>query len=86
MDGLGLKPRVAYGPVRVAVTGGDVLPPLFESIALLGRERTLERLGRRGLVWGQLRAWANIDSRRAGQVGALNGVWGNWQPDGFWFR
>ena len=44
VDGLGLKPRVAYGAVRVAVTGRTVSPPLFESIELLGRERTLERL------------------------------------------
>ena len=44
VDGLGLRPRVAYGPVRVAVTGRTVSPPLFESIELLGRERTLERL------------------------------------------
>jgi glutamyl-tRNA synthetase len=44
VDGLGLKPRVAYGPVRVALTGRTVSPPLFESIELLGRERTLERL------------------------------------------
>jgi glutamyl-tRNA synthetase len=44
VDGLGLKPRVAYGPVRVAVTGSTVSPPLFESIELLGKERTLGRL------------------------------------------
>ena len=44
VDTLGLKPRVAYGPVRVAVTGRTVSPPLFESIELLGRERTLGRL------------------------------------------
>ena len=44
VDGMGLKPRIAYGPVRVAVTGRTVSPPLFESIALLGRERTLARL------------------------------------------
>jgi glutamyl-tRNA synthetase len=44
VDGLGLKPRQAFGPVRVAVTGKTVSPPLFESIELLGRERTLERL------------------------------------------
>jgi glutamyl-tRNA synthetase len=44
VDSLGLKPRVAYGPVRVAVTGQTVSPPLFESIELLGRERTLSRL------------------------------------------
>ena len=44
VDGLGLKPRQAYGPVRVAVTGSTVSPPLFESMALLGRERSLARL------------------------------------------
>lgn len=40
----GLKPRVAYGPVRVAITGRRVSPPLFESMELLGRERSLARL------------------------------------------
>ncbi len=44
VDGLGLKPKHAFGPVRVAVTGRRVSPPLFESLALLGRERTLKRL------------------------------------------
>jgi glutamyl-tRNA synthetase len=44
VDGLGLKPRSAFGPVRVAVTGSTVSPPLFESIELLGRELTLARL------------------------------------------
>jgi glutamyl-tRNA synthetase len=42
--GLGLKPRNAFGPVRVAVTGRTVSPPLFESLELLGRDRTLTRL------------------------------------------
>jgi glutamyl-tRNA synthetase len=46
VDGLGLKPRDAFGPVRAAVTGRRVSPPLFESIELLGRERTLARLTR----------------------------------------
>jgi glutamyl-tRNA synthetase len=44
VDGLGLKPKHAFGPVRVAVTGRRVSPPLFESIELLGHERTLARL------------------------------------------
>lgn len=44
IDGLGLKPKVAFGPVRVAVSGRRVSPPLFESLELLGRERTLVRL------------------------------------------
>ncbi len=41
---LGLKPRKAFGPVRVAVTGSAVSPPLFESMELLGREPALHRL------------------------------------------
>ena len=44
VDGLGIKPRKAYGPVRVAVTGSHISPPLFESLELLGREATLARL------------------------------------------
>ena len=44
VDGLGLKPRNAFGPVRVAVTGRRISPPLFESLDLLGRERSLSRL------------------------------------------
>jgi glutamyl-tRNA synthetase len=44
VEGLGLKPKNAFGPVRVAVTGRRVSPPLFESLELLGRERTLHRI------------------------------------------
>ncbi len=44
VDEIGLKPRNAFGPVRVAVTGRRVSPPLFESLELLGRERSLGRL------------------------------------------
>jgi glutamyl-tRNA synthetase len=44
VDRLGLKPKHAFGPVRVAVTGTTVSPPLFESIELLGRDLTLSRL------------------------------------------
>jgi glutamyl-tRNA synthetase len=44
VDGMGLKPRNAFGPVRVAVTGRRISPPLFESMELLGRERSLGRL------------------------------------------
>ncbi|HEY5059478.1 MAG TPA: glutamate--tRNA ligase [Gaiellaceae bacterium] len=43
-EGLGLKPRQAFQPIRVAVTGSRVSPGLFESIELLGREATLARL------------------------------------------
>ncbi len=44
VDEMGLKPRNAFGPVRVAVTGKRISPPLFESLELLGRERSLARL------------------------------------------
>ncbi len=44
VDELGLKPRVAYGPPRVALTGRRVSPPLFESMELLGKDETLRRL------------------------------------------
>ena len=43
-EGLELKPREAFQPIRVAVTGSKVSPGLFESIELLGRELTLERI------------------------------------------
>ena len=46
VDGLGLKPRLAYGPLRVALSGRRVSPPLFESMEILGRESTLARLER----------------------------------------
>ncbi|OQO90016.1 glutamate--tRNA ligase [Saccharomonospora piscinae] len=46
VDGLGLKPRKAFAPVRVAVTGRTVSPPLYESMELLGREISLGRLRR----------------------------------------
>ena len=43
-EDLALKPRKAFQPVRVAIAGSKVSPPLFESIELLGRERTMQRL------------------------------------------
>lgn len=44
IDELGLKPRVAFGPLRVALSGRRVSPPLFESMELLGHDSTLARL------------------------------------------
>jgi glutamyl-tRNA synthetase len=44
VEEMGLKPRVAFGAVRVAVTGRRISPPLFESLELLGRVRSLGRL------------------------------------------
>jgi glutamyl-tRNA synthetase len=43
-DRLGQKPRQAFRPIRIAVTGSRVSPGLFESIELLGREETLARI------------------------------------------
>ena len=53
VEGLGLKPRNAFGPVRVAVTGRKVSPPLFESLELLGREESLARLDAAPAAAGQ---------------------------------
>ena len=44
VDGLGLKPKFAFGPLRTAVSGRRVSPPLFESMEILGRTSTLARL------------------------------------------
>jgi glutamyl-tRNA synthetase len=44
IEGLGLKPKQAFTPVRVAVTGRTVSPPLYESLELLGRTTTMARL------------------------------------------
>jgi glutamyl-tRNA synthetase len=46
IDGLGLKPRVAFGPLRVAVSGRKISPPLFESMEILGKADSLARLDR----------------------------------------
>ncbi|HZD22136.1 MAG TPA: glutamate--tRNA ligase [Acidimicrobiia bacterium] len=48
---LGISAGKTFQPLRVAVTGSSVSPPLFESITALGRERTLERIDQaRGLL------------------------------------
>ncbi|MDQ1607872.1 MAG: glutamyl-tRNA synthetase [Microbacteriaceae bacterium] len=44
IDGLGLKPRVAFGPLRVGISGRRVSPPLFESMQILGKGKSLARL------------------------------------------
>jgi glutamyl-tRNA synthetase len=44
VEGLGLKPRVAFAALRVAITGRKVSPPLFESMELLGKDSVLTRL------------------------------------------
>lgn len=44
VDGMGLKPRLAFTPLRVAVTGRQVSPPLFESMEILGKASSIARL------------------------------------------
>ena len=44
VDELGIKPRFAFAPLRVAITGRRVSPPLFESMEILGRDSALARL------------------------------------------
>jgi glutamyl-tRNA synthetase len=47
-----LKPKVAFQPVRLAITGRLVSPPLFESMELLGKPRSLDRLDRAATLPG----------------------------------
>lgn len=48
---LGLKPKIVFQAIRVAVTGSTVSPPLFESLELLGKDRALSRIERaKGLI------------------------------------
>ena len=44
IDEMGLKPRLAFSAIRVAITGSHISPPLFESMEILGRARCLARL------------------------------------------
>lgn len=44
VEGLGVKPRLAFGPVRTAVSGRKISPPLFESMVILGKESSLARI------------------------------------------
>ena len=44
IDVLGLKPRIAFGAVRIATTGSHISPQLFESMELLGKEASLSRI------------------------------------------
>jgi glutamyl-tRNA synthetase len=44
VDGLGEKPRNAFGPIRTAFSGRRVTPPLFECMEFLGKESSISRL------------------------------------------
>ena len=98
VDGLGLRPRDAFGgAVRVAITGRRVGPPLFESIEMLGRGPTLDRLAQAAArpvnplaAASALRLHCSgapgLSRRVRAWLARSHGVWGNWQPDGFWPR
>jgi glutamyl-tRNA synthetase len=44
IEELGLKPRIAFTALRIATTGSTISPPLFESMALLGKDACLTRI------------------------------------------
>ncbi|MDQ2629768.1 MAG: glutamate--tRNA ligase [Actinomycetota bacterium] len=44
LDRFDLKPGKLYQPIRVAITGTSISPGIFESLSVLGRERSLERI------------------------------------------
>jgi glutamyl-tRNA synthetase len=44
IEDMGLKPRIAFGAVRIATTGSTISPPLFESMELLGKQASLARI------------------------------------------
>ena len=44
VEEMGIKPRLAFGPVRTAVSGRRISPPLFESMVILGRDSSLARI------------------------------------------
>ena len=44
IEDMGLKPRIAFGAVRIATTGSNISPPLFESMELLSKEVSLQRI------------------------------------------
>ena len=44
VDAMGIKPRQAFAPLRVATSGRKVSPPLFESCEILGRASVLARI------------------------------------------
>jgi glutamyl-tRNA synthetase len=46
IDGAGLKPRVAFGVLRTAISGRRISPPLFESMEIIGKESSIARIER----------------------------------------
>ena len=44
IEELELKPRIAFGPIRTAISGRRISPPLFESMEILGKASSIARL------------------------------------------
>jgi glutamyl-tRNA synthetase len=44
VEEMGIKPRLAFGPVRTAISGRRISPPLFESMVILGKDSSLTRI------------------------------------------
>jgi glutamyl-tRNA synthetase len=44
VEQMGIKPRLAFGPVRTAISGRRISPPLFESMVILGKDSSLARI------------------------------------------
>jgi glutamyl-tRNA synthetase len=44
IESMGLKPRIAFGPIRTAISGRRISPPLFESMEILGKTESIARL------------------------------------------
>src|SRR5262249_47595566 len=70
VDELGQKPRQAFQPIRLAVTGAKVSPGLFESLELLGRDESVRRLSAAGAA----RAAGAAAAARAGRGPAGTGA------------
>ncbi len=66
----GCKLRKAQAPIRVAVTGRDVGPPLFESLVALGREVTLSRLAAAAIACGAGSGGAGSGGAGSGGAGS----------------
>lgn len=49
IDEMGTKPRLAFGPLRTAISGQRISPPLFESMEILGRESSMKRIAAFGV-------------------------------------
>lgn len=77
VESFGLKPRLAFAPIPVTVTGRAVSPPLDESLELLGRDVTLDRVRvARESFWGHPARSGNLHSGADAPVRPRGYPWG----------